>query len=667
LFSKKAAMKQSPIGIICGEGNYPRLVARACVDKGLDFCLVFLNGFCDANNWPQVANISVNLGEVGRTIDFFRENGVRKIVFAGRVKRPNFRQLSVDRKGKSWLLKLKKSIFAGDDGLLKAVAELVQKEKFEIISGTSLLDDIFFAEGVFSLRAPSASDQDDIAVGLSAARELGLSDLGQSVIVSNKKVLGKEDENGTNALIEKCGPEAKKGGILIKISKPQQDTRLDLPTIGVETIEMLHKNHFDGVVVEAGKCIVLNKEEVIKRANELNMFISAIQVQTTKIFMIAGEASGDYLGSKLMQNMVTKKRIEFFGIGGQHMERAGLGKLFAVHELSMIGIWEVVRKIFHVRRLINKTVQAIHDYRPDVIVTIDSSGFTHRVAKRIKSSAAGSRIPVVHYVAPPVWAWRPWRAKTMHRFIDILMTLFPFEPPYFSKHGLKTIFVGHPIAADPDFNKPHSSKLQNFLNSICKNNGKSMVITLLPGSRMSEIAAHLPILEQFTQLMVDKYQDVKFIIPTIEHLKTDIEIGTKHWKHKPIIVTQTSQKVLSYYLSRMAVASSGTVALELARVGLPFVVIYKTSAITYFIVKLLIRVKNVCLVNLLAGENVVPELLQQHCSAENIFRQAEKILDGDGSKKQKQAFSKIIRTLRRDPGAAAEVVLSAVKNRNCPM
>ncbi|MDR0678200.1 MAG: lipid-A-disaccharide synthase [Holosporaceae bacterium] len=658
-------MKQSPVGIICGEGDYPRLVAIACVEKGLDFCLVFLNGFCDKNSWPEVASISVNLGEVGRTIDFFKKNRVKKIVFAGRVKRPNFRQLSVDRKGKSWLLKLKKSIFAGDDGLLKAVAKLVQNEGFEIISGTSLLDDIFFTEGVFSLRTPSAADQDSITLGLSAARELGLSDLGQSVIVYNKKILGKEDENGTNALIEKCGLKSKKGGILIKISKPQQDIRLDLPTIGVETIEMLHKNHFDGVVVEAGKCIVLNKEEIIKRADELNIFITAIQVKTTKFFIIAGEASGDYLGSKLMRDIVeiSNKRIEFFGIGGQYMEKAGLKKLFAVHELSIIGIWEVIRKILHVRRLINETVKVICDYRPDVIVTIDSSGFTHRVAKKIKNSAIGNKIPIVHYVAPPVWAWRPWRAKAMHKFIDILMVLFPFEPQYFRKHGLKTVFVGHPIVSDPDFNKPHSSKLQNFLHSVCKNNEekKPRIITLLPGSRISEIIMHLPILEKFTQLMVDKYKNVKFVIPTIEHLKSDIEIKTKHWRHRPIIITQTSQKVLSYYLSHMAVASSGTVALELARVGLPFVVIYKTSLITYFIVRLLIRIKNICLVNLLAGENVIPELLQKRCTAENIFHCAERILDGGESKKQKQTFSKIIKTLHKSPNTAAEEVLNTIQ------
>jgi lipid-A-disaccharide synthase len=608
----------------------------------------------------------VNLGEVGKTIDFLKKNRVGKIVFAGAVKRPSFRQLSLDWKGKWWLLKLKKDIFAGDDSLLKAVARLIRKEGFEVISGTSLLGNVFFTEeGVFSSRKPSALEQDDITLGLSAARELGLSDLGQSVVVSHKKIIGKEDENGTDTLIERCGLKSKEGGILVKISKPQQDNRLDLPTIGVETIEMLHRHNFSGVAVEAERCIVLNRDAVIRRANELNIFVTAIKVKTTKIFIIAGEASGDYLGSKLMRDIteISRQKVEFFGVGGECMEKAGLKKLFAVRELSIIGIFEVLGKIFHVRRLINGTGRAICDYQPDVVITIDSSGFTHRVAKKVKNTSTVRRIPVIHYVAPPVWAWRPWRAKSMRKFIDTLMVLFPFEPRYFKKHGLNTIFVGHPIASDSDFNRPSDSELRIFRYSICKidEEKKFRIITLLPGSRASEIDRHLPVLEKFTRLMVDKYRKVKFIIPTIKHFESDIAMKTKHWKHRPIIVSQISQKVLSYYLSDMAVASSGTVTLELARVGLPFVIIYKTSPITYFIVKFLIKVKNVCLVNILSNKNVVPELLQEHCTAENIFRYAEKILDTEESKQQKQIFAEIIATLRENPNTAAETVLKLIQ------
>ncbi|MDR2106956.1 MAG: lipid-A-disaccharide synthase [Holosporaceae bacterium] len=654
----------SPIGIICGGGEYPRLAARACVEKGIDFRLVFLKGFCSPENWPKTAVLTANFGEVGRVIDFLKAGGVRRIVFAGKVTRPNFNQLLPDKKGKSWLLKLGKNIFAGDDALLRAVTELLHEEGFEVIAGTGLLDDIFLPEGIFSLRRPTPSELTDIKIGLSAAAKLGLSDVGQSVIVRNGKVIGEEDAAGTDALAERCAFESEKGGILVKISKPQQDDRLDLPTVGIQTVETLRRNNYDGLAIEANRCIVINKEEVIRRADESGIFIVSVKPDVLKIFLIAGEASGDYLGGRLMQDIskIFPGRVDFFGVGGQYTEKAGLKRLFSVDELSVMGIAEVIGKIFHVKKLIDKTVQAICEYRPDVIVTVDSSGFTHRVVKRVKK--IGYKAPTIHYVAPPVWAWRPWRARSIHKFIDKLLVLFPFEPPYFRKYGPETVFVGHPIASDPDFSVPPKHKLQNFLNSVCKIKDKSncRIITLLPGSRKSEVARHLPVLEEFTRLAVKKYKNVKFLIPTVETVESDIRKATERWLHRPIIVTQKSQKILSFYASDAAVAASGTATLELARTGLPFVAVYKTSPLTYMAVKLMIRVSRVCIVNLLAEENTVPELLQSDCTAENILRCVEKISDPKESRRQKKAFAEIIEALRTNPESAAREIINAAKS-----
>jgi lipid-A-disaccharide synthase len=251
----------------------------------------------------------------------------------------------------------------------------------------------------------------------------------------------------------------------------------------------------------------------------------------------------------------------------------------------------------------------------------------------------------------------------MHKFIDKLMTLFPFEPAYFEKYGLKTIFVGHPIAQDAEFSRPHHQELQNFLESVCaiKEKKDHRIITLLPGSRMSEIIHHMPILEQFTKLMISKHEKMKFIIPTVKNLEKKINEMTNNWIQKPIIVTTKSQKVLAYYSSDAAVAASGTVTLELARAGLPFVTIYKTSNITYFIVKFLIRVRNVCLVNLVTKKDVVPELLQRNCTPENIFNCVEKILTIKESEKQKKLFEKVVKTIKANPEIAAkEVILAAI-------
>ncbi|MDR0677510.1 MAG: lipid-A-disaccharide synthase [Holosporaceae bacterium] len=650
------------IGIICGGGNYPKLIAQVCSENRRKFCLVFLKGFCDEKNYITAPSITVNFGEVAKTINFLRDNNAKQLIFAGKVERPDFGQLSLDKKGVSWIIKLGKSILAGDDALLRAIAKLFQDEGFEVIDGTSLLKNVFFSEGVFSSRNPSASDYENIEVGLKAARELGLNDIGQAVMVRTKKILGKEDIRGTDFLIDNCGRLSGKGGILIKVSKPQQDFRLDLPTIGVNTIEKIRQNGFDGIVVEAHKCIIINKEEVIRKANEAKVFLIAVK-PIKKIFIIAGEASGDYLGSRLMKDILElcSGKVVFFGIGGRLMEESGLRVLFPIDKLSIIGVWEALKEIFRIKKLIKETILAICDYQPDAIVTIDSSGFTHRVAKGVKRK---NKIPVVHYVSPPVWAWRPWRAKYMHKFLDKLMVLFPFETKYF--HKLKTVFVGHPIATDPDFEKPSDSELQFFLSSICgiTNKNDCKIITLLPGSRKSELSAHFPILAEFVRLAEKKYSNVKFIIPTIKNLEPFVVNCTKDWKQKPIIITDKTHKIFSYYSSDCAVAASGTVTLELARVALPFVSIYKTSRITYWIIRMLIRVSNICLVNILMGKKVVSELLQNDCTGPNIMREADKILDGKKAEKQKEFFREIISKITGKTQQAAKEVLNMIKRDN---
>jgi lipid-A-disaccharide synthase len=650
------------IGIVCGGGDYPRLVARACVEKGLKFSLLLLNGFCNSEGWPAAERLSINIGEIEKALYFFRKNKVDKIIFAGHIKRPDFTKLSLDKKATKWLVKLGKTIFSGDDALLRAIADLLQQEGFEVIAGTDLLEDIFLPEGALSLQKPTQSQMKDIQIGIKTASRLGIFDIGQSAIVCDGKILGKENVDGTSFLIEKCAQlrRSTKGGTLVKISKPQQDTRLDLPTIGPDTIEKLHQNGFDGLAVEAGKCIVIDKKSVIDKSNEFGLFVFGFSVRPpVKIFIIAGEASGDYLGGKLMEDIreVCDYDVEFFGVGGQCMEKAGLRKLFSIEELSIIGIAEVIGKIFYVKRLINRTVRTICEYEPNAVVTIDSSGFTHRVDRKLKK--AGCSFPIVHYVAPPVWAWRQWRAKSMKKFIDKLLVLLPFEEALFRKHGLETIFVGHPIATDADFNKPTAANLKRFLTKINANED-SKIVTLLPGSRISELKKHLPLLMDFSKLMINKYKDVKFVIPTIGDLEPYINEQIINWKQKPIVVSAKSDKILAYYSSHLAIAASGTVTLELARVNLPTVVIYKTSKLTYLIVKLLIKIRHVCLINIMAQKTVVPELLQNHCTANNIFLHAEKIINADNTRKQKTAFDKVIKNLRTTAKLAALEVLKSI-------
>lgn len=265
------------IGIIYGDGNYPKRVVQSCLNKKISCCIVFIGEICEevASNVPY---IQTKIGKIGSAIKFFHAHNVNKVVFAGAVKRPNFKELSLDTKGASWLLKLGKSIFAGDDVLLRAVSDLLRDEGFCIISGTDLIGDIFVESGIFSKKNPTESEWRDIKKGFEVAKAIGSLDIGQSVIVCEGDILGVECVEGTNELIKRCAKlrKQKSGGVLVKASKPQQDRRLDLPTVGLETFENLRLNGFVGLAVESKNCIVLDKDELIKQFDDFSMLFVGI-------------------------------------------------------------------------------------------------------------------------------------------------------------------------------------------------------------------------------------------------------------------------------------------------------------------------------------------------------------------------------------------------------
>lgn len=635
------------IGIFCGRGEYPRVIIDSCEKQKKDFCLLFIDDYDRTLVYPDVPKIVFKLGQVGKVFQFLRVNEVEKVVFAGHVKRPKLWDLSLDFEGFKCLIKLWKVLFcAGDDALLRTIAGIFKEKGIDLISGTDLAKGAFFPEGIYSARKPSKKEQAEIELGIKESQILGINDIGQSIVVSGDEVIAKEDKSGTDALIDRCYD-----GVLVKTSKPQQDFRMDLPVIGVQTIENLHSHNFRGLVIEADKTIVLNKTEVLKKVDEYGLFFQVVKIRRKhKIFMVAGESSGDYLGSRLMKSLrKIDEDIEFIGVGGPCMEEAGLINLCPISKLSVIGIWEVIGKIFYFKDLIKKTVDTIINYDPDVLVTIDSSGFTHRIDKQVKSKKPS--IPVVHYVSPPVWAWRGWRAKSLHKFIDKLMVLLPFEVDFLKNYGVNTTFVGHPIASDSDFEKNDSLKSDN------------LTITLLPGSRPSELEYHMPILKKFSEMVIARYPEVRFYLPTVKTVAPLIKRYVETWKYKPIVSTKKLKKVKAYNSSHIAVAASGTVTLELAKMGLPFVVIYKTSFITSRLVKWLIKVPYVCLVNILAGKPVVPELLQNECTPENIFIAVENILNTDLRYQQQSEFAKVMESLKVDKMKPAREVFSYIKDK----
>lgn len=635
------------LGIFCGKGDYPKIIIDSCEKQKREFCLLFINNYDRDFSYPDVPKIVFKLGQVGKVLQFLEENGVTKVTFAGHVKRPGFFDLSLDSEGVKWLAKLWRTLFrAGDDALLREIAALFKERGIDIVSGTDFLDNMFLSEGIFSERRPTKEEEAEIKLGVRESQILGIQDIGQSIVVSGDSIIAREDHLGTDALIDRCFD-----GILVKTSKPQQDFRMDLPVIGVQTIENLHRHNFRGLVVEADRTIVLNQKEVLKKVDEYGLFFQAVKIRRKhKVFIIAGESSGDYLGGRLIKDMKKiDEDIEFAGIGGPCMEEAGLVNLCSISKLSLIGIWEVIGKIFYIKDLIKKTVDTIVHYNPDVVVTIDSSSFTHRIDKLVKKK--NPDISIVHYVSPPVWAWRGWRAKNLHKFIDKLLVLFPFEKEFFKDYEVNAILVGHPIASDEDMvNDPN---LQ----------AKDLTVTLLPGSRPSELEKHMPILKQFSELMITRHPEVRFYLPTVKTVAPLIKRYVEDWHYKPTVSTKKMKKIKAYNFSHVAVAASGTVTLELAKMRLPFVTIYKTSPVTYQLVKWLIKVPFVCLVNILAKKSLVPELLQDECTPQNIFNAVEGIINTDQKTQQKTEFEKIIKKLKVDRVKAAKEVYAYIKGK----
>jgi lipid-A-disaccharide synthase len=340
------------------------------------------------------------------------------------------------------------------------------------------------------------------------------------------------------------------------------------------------------------------------------------------VFLIAGEPSGDFLGSQLMKALKSElgPHVTFLGVGGPLMTAEGLSSLFPIDELSVMGLAEVIPHIWRIRRRIQETVEAIAAAHPHVVVTIDSPGFNFRVGKALK--ARDKSIPLVHYVAPSVWAWRPGRAKSVAKFLDHLLTLFPFEPPYFLKEGLPTHFVGHPVVelglentSDPTFRNRHKIPVT------------APILTLLPGSRRGEISRLLPVFQDTVTLLKIKYPDLRVVIPTLPHLVTQIR---QLFVLPATILTTQDEKFAAYKESHAALAASGTVSLELAVVGLPMVIAYKLNALTHFIVERLVKVTYACLVNLLLKKEVIPEYLQSECKPENLSKALEKLLQKEG-------------------------------------
>ena len=378
------------------------------------------------------------------------------------------------------------------------------------------------------------------------------------------------------------------------------------------------------------------------------------------LFLVAGEHSGDRLGAGLLRALRERAPdASFAGVGGEDMEAAGLRSLFPMTDIAVNGVLPVVARLPTLLRRIRETAAATVAAKPDGLVVIDSPDFTHRVARRVR--AADPAIPIVDLVSPTVWAWRPGRAAAMRAYVDHLLALLPFEPAAHRRlGGPPCTYMGHPLVERLGVLRPDPAD---------RAARSRPVLLVLPGSRRSEIRRLLAIFGETLRRAADAVPDLEAVLPAVDDLAGDIRAAVASWPVKPRVVTGEADKFAAFRQARAALAASGTVTLELALAGVPMAVAYRVSPLEWqgrFVVK----VPSIVLPNLVLGENVIPEFLQDACDPEALARVLVALL-GDTAQRAEQvaAFARVEAAMRIEPGTtpslkAADIVLSCIGRRS---
>ena len=387
---------------------------------------------------------------------------------------------------------------------------------------------------------------------------------------------------------------------------------------------------------------------------------SSAHLRRKIIFLIATEESGDRLGAGLMK--VLRQRLGdavlFEGVGGLAMASEGLTSLFPIEELSIVGFAAVVRRLPRIMRLIRQTVDAVMQTSPDALVIIDSPDFTHRVARRVRSR--DQSIPIIDYVSPTVWAWRPGRARAMVSYIDHVMALLPFEPEAYRRlRGPPCTYIGHPLIDQLASLRPNAEER-------ARREAENPVLLVLPGSRRSEVRHHMAIFGETLALLSAEGIAFEPVLPTTPQLEEIIRENVKGWQVQPRIAVTEAEKRTAFRSARAALAKSGTVTLELALAGVPMVAAYRVGAVEAFILRRAVKVQSVILANLVLGKEVVPEFLQENCTAEALAKSLREVLtDTPLRRRQVEAFAtldSVMSTGGAQPNLrAAEIVLAAMR------
>ena len=376
-----------------------------------------------------------------------------------------------------------------------------------------------------------------------------------------------------------------------------------------------------------------------------------------KIFILTGEPSGDKLASKVISKLKIKEHnIQYSCVGGSHLNSLGIKSIFDLKEITYIGFTSVLLNIFKIRNKINKTVEEIIKFNPDILFSVDSPDFTLRVAEKVKK--LNSKIKTIHYVAPQVWVWREGRVKKFKKFLDHILLLFDFEKKYFDKENIPNTFVGHPLLEQEINNK---IDLSSMISSDKK------IISLFCGSRFSEINLLLPILIDFIEMMNKKFNDFTFVFHATEESKDLIKNKINSEKLNNVDVV-SDENIKSQILEKsfFAVSKSGTVSLEICKAKIPSIIIYKMNFLNYLIVKMLVKVKHANIINIINDKEIIPELIQKECNSREVYNSVVYFLrNPDLMKKQVNQCQKTLNSLENGLSSenAANILLNYIKNQ----
>ncbi|MCC8416016.1 MAG: lipid-A-disaccharide synthase [Rickettsia endosymbiont of Gnoriste bilineata] len=343
-----------------------------------------------------------------------------------------------------------------------------------------------------------------------------------------------------------------------------------------------------------------------------------------KIYLIAGEISGDFIGGRLIRSLkelykLEEMKLEFVGVGGSQMEEAGLERsLFSMSQINLIGFVEIIPHIFRITKLIQQTIDDIIQHNPDLLITIDSPGFTYRVVKKVREIRPN--LKNMHIVAPSVWAYKPSRAMKYAKIYDYLLALLPFEPPYFQKVGLDCRYIGHPILEQYFYDDKDKQQLKQELQIPIH----SKLLCVTCGSRKGEIIRHAPIFIEAINLLARQFPNIQviFVLADPSHqslIKAFLSDAAFNYQF-------SSDRLKIFAASDLALAKSGTNTLEIAACNTPMVVAYKLNIVSFFLIKLLIKIPYISLINIVANKEILPELIQFNCTKSNIVARLTSLL-----------------------------------------